>query len=748
MGVISSTLKMIDGSSGIISKNIGIMTKMIDTMEMMNRAGDMPGLDDAFNEIRQEISVADRELEEFRKNMQETGDEGQRASSKVGGGFSAIQKIIIAANQGVQLLKQGYQSLRSFMNGADERTSADARLNIIRDELRTQEQLEAQVMAVANATRTSYETTAELVAKMGRQDYFRGQNDNALAFAKTLNQGLIVSGASASEANGTITQLTQGLASGVLRGDEFNSIMENGSVLAEMMATSLGVTKGELRAMAADGMLTTDVVVSSIMQQAAAIDEQFNSMPATFGQVQTQMSNVWSQILNDLSQTGQPIDTIIVKMQEVYVWLKTMEGQRFMTSLGNGIALVLDGTILLAQFIAGIYNFFSDNWANIEPILLGIAIAVGGLTTAYGIYNGILFSSKAIELGLAVAQAVKTKATLASTSATAAATAAQWGLNAALLANPITWVVIAVVALIAAFVALSIWLYKLWQTNIDFRVGVISVWNNLLGFFDQVPIFFQMVSNGILDAFSHMQAGIAMILQNMVNNAISNINQLIDLVNKIPGVSIGAVSAVEFGTNFAIEEEARRQARADALQTNRDNADAKAAEREARLLQDADRWRSEAAEKEAALQAEQKEKNRFTDSPFLTEPSFDNVKLSGGELDKVGKIESEVDISNQSLAYMRDIAELQALESVNAYNTIAYEGFSETRLSDEDANLLKNNSNFNTNIYYLNYSGGVRINSSVNQGDDWDSIKQQLLDETDAKVESGLDGLYDEVIAG
>lgn len=747
MASISTMFKIMDGFTAPIQKNIGIMTKMIDVMERMNSAGNMPGLENAFNEIRTDISLANHELDVFNQNLQESAQKSAEASARVSVGFGGISRAIIVANQGLQLLRQGYQSLQNFMGGSDERTSADARLSIIRDELRTQEQLEAQVMAVSNATRSSYEGTAALVAKMGRQDYFKDNNDKALAFAGTLNKGLVISGASATEANSALLQLSQGIASGVLRGEEFNSIMENGTVIAEMMAESLGVNKGQLRAMAEDGKLTADVVVASIMQQAAVIDQQFASMPITFGQVQIQFQNIWSQILNDMSQVGQPIDNVIKKMQELYAWLSTIEGQQFMTGLASGLGFVLEGMTALAQLAGGIYLVFVNNWGAIEPLMWAVATAVGGITAALLIYNAVQWISNSLTVAGAIASGAKTVLLAGETMTIAAATKAQWGLNAAMLANPITIVILAIVALIAIVIGLSVWIYRLWQTNIDFRVGVIQVWNNLLGFFDQVPIFFMEVGNGVLNAFSYMKAGAAMLLQQMVNNAIDNINRLIALINQIPGVSVQTIGAVEFGAQVAAEEELKRQQRANMIEERKGEAQKKAVERENKLAEDSSRWRLEAAEKEATLLKKQEEFGGFGSGVDSSQLDWGPLEVGGGSLDKVGKIGSEVDISNQSLVYLRDIAEIQALESVNAYSTVQLDTMNEARLSAADADLLKSAAGQDTNIYYLSYSGGVRIKNDIKKGEDWASVRRQMEEEIDNDIESGLSDI-DRVVNG
>lgn len=242
MATITTAMKLQDRFTAIIENSIGVMGRMVDTMEEINRAEGNLDLSDEFAGMRKDISLAGHALDQFNQELEESSRHEQTVN-RLSGGFGGLSKAIIVANQGLELSRKGLQALDGLGTASDARAGADARLGLINDGLRTQEQLEAQVMAVANQTRSEYESTAELVARMGRQDYFKGNNDMALAFAETLNKGLIVSGASAQEANSALIQLSQGIASGVLRGEEFNSIMENGSVLAEMMAESWASTR-------------------------------------------------------------------------------------------------------------------------------------------------------------------------------------------------------------------------------------------------------------------------------------------------------------------------------------------------------------------------------------------------------------------------------------------------------------------------------------------------------------------------
>lgn len=737
MATLSSTLQLNDRFNSVLEKTIGVTMRVVDAMEKINSTSDKIDMSDTFAGIRTDISLAGHALDQLNSELSETARQ-ETGVARLSSGFGGLSQAIIVANQGMQLIRSTWQGIQALGERADARTGVDARLNLINDGLRTQAELEARVMQAANDSRASYETTASLIARIGRQDYFKGNNEAAVQFAETINKGMVVSGASVTEANGAIVQLTQGLASGVLRGEEFNSIMENAPVLAEMMTQSLGVTKGELRALAQDGALTTEVVVSSIMQQAGAIDEQFSGMPVTFGQASAAFENYVSQLMNSLSQPGQAVDILVSKMQELNAWAETADGAQFFSGMASGITFVIENMAALGMTVAEVYTFFVDNWTLIGPILGGIALFVGALTATYLTYKGVLFATQAVELVASSIKAVLTGATLVNTSATAAETAAQWGLNAALLANPITWIVIAVIAYIAVIVTLITMTIKLWQTNVDFKVAVIGVWNSILNWFDQVPIFFMGIGYGIADAFSNAKILTLNILEDLVNGAVTKINWLIDKVNHIPGVSISAIDSVTFGAENQIEEQAKQAERAAKLADTKASAAAKAAERERQLSQDETQWRAEAAAKEEAAQKQ-------GDTPADKDPQFGAtfdpppVELGGGSIDKVGSIGSEVDISDQSLEYFHDIAEIQALESVNNYATQSYllEG-GEARLSDSDADLLQTGAGQSTNIYYLNYSGGVNMQNSIQKGQSLDEIKQSLYEESESEIESGI----------
>lgn len=755
MATISTMFKVMDGFTSPIQKNIDIMTKMVDVMEQLNTAGNMPGLEDAFNDIRSDISVANHELDEFNQQLQDSGNEAVRAANKMQSGFEGFGKTLVVINQGLELTKKAIQGVTNVMRIPDQFVTTTSRLNMLNDGLQTTEQLQDMIFQSAQHTRSEYQSTAKAVAQMGfaAGDALGNNNQAMIRFTELMNKSLAISGAEGAQRESVLLQTSQALAKGKIQGQEFNAIMENAYFIMDKMSEHLGVTRGELKAMGSEGELTASVLIDSLFGAGEEIDAKFQSMPDTFEDVSTKIQNsalnafrpVITMLSQGINSSGFQnfVDTIVVGVEwgvsHITVFMQRIEQigqldgfQQFASSTGSALAFIGNGIVFVGNAALDTATFFIEHWSTIEPIIFALGLTIGGLTAALLIYKGVVATAAIIE-------GVKSAAQMIATGATIAETAAQWGLNAALLACPATWFIIIIIAIIAIVVALI-------ATNVDFRIRFFEIWNSVLGFFDQVPIFFQSVWYGILDGMSNMRIQAALILQGMVNNAIENINKLINLVNNIPGVSIDAISSVEFGTNIALEEQAKQQQRAANVEANRDAASLKAAERENKLAQDAARWREEAAEKEAAMEAE-KQQAAPDDTPWANDFDFGPMEVGGGSLDKVGKIGKEVDISNQSLEYLRDIAELQVLDQINAYSTVAYEGMGEAHLSDGDADLLKTAAHQNTNVYYLNYSGGVRINANVKRGEDWNSVRSQWEEEIDNDIESGLSDI-DKVVNG
>lgn len=307
------------------------------------------------------------------------------------------------------------QSLGKLVNLSDSFTQTTARLNMINDGAQTTEELFDKIAASADRSRASISATADTVAKLSLNagDAF-ASNDETILFAENLNKLFAVAGTEQASIASASLQLTQALGSGVLRGEEFNAVFEAAPNIMQTVADYMDVPIGKLRSMAQEGQITAEVVKNALLSATDDINEQFESMPMTWAQV-------WTGITNELYYASVP----------------------------------------LLEFI----NLLANNWSVLEPIVLGVATAVGLYTAALLIYKGVA-------AGTALMESVRAAATMMSTGATFAATAAQHGFNAALLACPITWIIVAIIAVIALIYAVVAAINKLQGTTIS-ATGVI-----------------------------------------------------------------------------------------------------------------------------------------------------------------------------------------------------------------------------------------------------------------------------------
>ncbi|MEY1088841.1 tape measure protein [Morganella morganii] len=231
-----------------------------------------------------QLLTSQRQLDQRLRNME--------------GGFNRTTTAVNGTERSMSSLSRVAASLTAYLSTSAVASYAEAWTvlnNKLSNSVRASESLvevTERVFNISQDTRSSLDATATLYARLERGT--RQYNTSAEDLAKLttiINQGFIVSGATAQEAENAIIQLSQGIASGVLRGEEFNSVSEQGSRLMVALADSMGVSIGQLRAMAAEGKLTTDVVVSGLLSQGAAIGEEFSKTTQTMSQALQEAGN-------------------------------------------------------------------------------------------------------------------------------------------------------------------------------------------------------------------------------------------------------------------------------------------------------------------------------------------------------------------------------------------------------------------------------------------------------------------------
>lgn len=497
-------------------------------------------------QMREQLKRADIETEQLEQSLNDVNNTASRAGNSM---------KLLNLSAGINLAKQAWQAVSGSAAYLDNLSQIQARLGNINDGSQTTVELEGKILAAANRSRANYQTMADSVAKLNllAGDAF-GSNDEAIAFAEQINKMFVVSGTSAQEASAAMYQLNQALASGRLQGDEFRSIIENAPMLANVIADSMGVSRAELKELSSDGEITASVIKKAMADCADDVNAQFAKMPMTFGQamnlIQNEAAAKMQAVANSFSE--------MINGDDIQIIADAIGG------IITGAALVAMGAI---KGLSAVLGFLSDNMQWLAPIFTAGAVALG-------IYTGALIAYKIAAIASSIATNTKAAAEMLSTGATFAATAAQYGFNAALYACPITWIVLAVIALIALLYVICGALNTFAGTSISatgivagvfFALGAI-IYNIFMACYNVVAWFVNWfariwnnpeyaakaavggIAKGILDmcisglnSVDSLATSIANAFIWAAKKACDGINWIIDGLNKIPGVDIDHV---------------------------------------------------------------------------------------------------------------------------------------------------------------------------------------------------------------
>lgn len=267
-----------------------------------------------------------------------------------------------------QIAIQALRAVGAMMGGlvskADTFIQIMARLNTVADGTKAGQELQDSLMAAANRSRSGFAEMADSVAKLRSQagEAFKN-NDEAIAFAEQLNKLYKLGGASLEQQKAGTLQITQALASGVLRGDEFNSMMENAPLVAQKLAQHLGVGVGQLREMAKNGQLTGDALKNALLGSAVATNEEFARLPMTFGDMVAQIKNVGMYAFQPLIQSWQQ-------------FISSVEGQTFMQALQMSMFAIADVALWLFNLFRDGFSWMINNMDVVMSVLSAVAIAV------------------------------------------------------------------------------------------------------------------------------------------------------------------------------------------------------------------------------------------------------------------------------------------------------------------------------------------------------------------------------------
>lgn len=362
MGKINETLTLTDAFSAPMRQIEGLISRTSQSAFMLDRnltramgksAGATIG---AIRGLSEQTGQTNQLLAEIVQKQKRTKDETEGTKRAAAGWFSTIKQIS-AALGAVVLTK-------AFLNTADTMSQINAKIDLINDGQQTTAELQEMIYASAQRSRGAYESTANLVARIGQNagDAF-GNNAEMIQFAENLNKQFVIAGASREEMASATLQLTQALGAGVLRGEELNAVFESAPNVIRNIADYLGVSVGEIRQMASEGQITADVVKNALLGATDEINETFKEMPMTLAQAFTMGKNA---IQNNLQSS-------FAGWTE---FLNSDEGQQKMTELINLFSLLAQvGTGALSTLAQGAL-WESNNLDFILPVLAAISAAL------------------------------------------------------------------------------------------------------------------------------------------------------------------------------------------------------------------------------------------------------------------------------------------------------------------------------------------------------------------------------------
>ena len=470
------------------------------------------GVSPVLNNISQTAGTASNSMSNFAQQVTHTGN----AANKTNGSLSNLKSIFLGslgANIAAAAIQKVGDAIGHVFDMAQEFSSIQARLGLIVGEQGNVAALNKEIYESARRSRTEYASMAETVATLSQSahDAFPDPKE-AVDFAEKINKVMAIGGTTGENKKNAMIQLTQGLASGQLQGDEFRSIAENAPMIENIIAKTMGVSRGELKKLASEGKVTAEVIKKAMTENADEIEAAYRKLPHTFADWATDIKSVAEYAFAPL-------------FDAVNELANSPEFRQFVDSIENNI-----------QYIAPIIkNVFNEISYAFKQVLTTGQQVFGWLQENVWFVHGALFA-------LATVALVYAANWLVATASTVAATIAQWSLNESMLACPATWVALAIMGIVAALY-LVIDMYNEWTGSTYTVVGVIAgvfgalwaiiynqiayIWNVFIIFANFIATVFNNPAKAIKNLFGSLW-------NNLVEFAVQGINAMLDVMKQVP----------------------------------------------------------------------------------------------------------------------------------------------------------------------------------------------------------------------
>lgn len=439
MATIQSSISLMDGMTRPLENILSAMNTTISTLYTINNTS--VNIDTShLTQAQQALVNAGAELTQIQNSIQDNinkqnqfNESLKRGESNSNGLFNRIKRLALAY--------MGIQSIKKGLELSDELTQNKARLNLFNDGNQSTEELQNMIYQSSQRSRGNFLDTFDATAKMGMMagNAF-GNNKELVGFMELINKQFKISGTSAQGTQSAIFQLTQAMASGVLRGEDLNSVLQQAPMIIKNIANYMNIPMSKVKDIASQGKITSGIVKNAMFAAGAQINEKFESIPRTFGDSMTYLKN---NAIRDFSAISRTLSDTF----------NSERFQNFINGLSNFISYVIRLGVSAINMFGAVGGTLYEIWGIIQPFaiaVLGMFTVYKGIMTALAIKTTILNgTTKLYNLALVAKNALLniTNEKLLKT------TAAQWGLNSAMLASPITWIVVGIGLVIAALYA-------------------------------------------------------------------------------------------------------------------------------------------------------------------------------------------------------------------------------------------------------------------------------------------------------
>lgn len=381
MATIASTIALRDNMSAVLNRQTtaaNSLTRSLRTVDAVSESfdtsaqwavanGQLGEMTEYLGRMVTLMQENNSQLVVMSDNFGQVRQQAEETTSKAGGLTSMLKRAAVAVG--------GLATIKKVIDLSDTLTSTTARLSMMKAESENVAEVSDKIFRSAQRARGEYQSTADAVAKLGTMagDAFNG-TDEIIGFVEQLNKQFTIAGTESTGVQAAMLQLTQAMGSGVLRGEEFNSILEQAPNIIQTIADYMGVPKGQLKEMAGEGKITADIVKNAMFAAAEETNRKFENMPKT-------MAQTWTSFKNKALKAFEPV---LAKINEL---VNNPDFQTAVDNVANSLVYVAEVALWVLETLSAASAFVYENWEVLSPIFIAAAVALGVYCVALGVHK-------------------------------------------------------------------------------------------------------------------------------------------------------------------------------------------------------------------------------------------------------------------------------------------------------------------------------------------------------------------------